>query len=72
MENDLKKYRVEMRTECGGYGWMFDTAKEVYNDLIESFVQEEEASKVEKWCENGSIGDVYTGENYNVYIMSKD
>lgn len=61
-------YRVEMDLGNGGYGWNYKTQREVYEDLEET-VGHDEAANVEGWCEIASIGEIYEGNHYKVYIL---
>lgn len=64
-------FRVEMDTGNGGWGWNFKTPEDVYENIVDE-VGHDEAANVQGWCELASIGEVYEGEHFQVYVMEND
>lgn len=61
-------FRVEMDTGNSGYGWHYNSPREVYDDLVGN-IGHDEAANVEGWCELACIGEVYWGDHFQVYVL---
>ncbi len=62
-------YRVEENWGSGGCGFTYDTPREVYDALVETYGHDE-AANIEGWCE-AAIGEEYSKDGILVYIIEE-